>query len=692
MTNNVCKVLLCVAAVLAPSAPALASPAAAPSASPVPSPTPGPAVGNGGVAAKTTISSDEMQSSNAQNTYDAIKDVPGVTQADAKAGGGSDNLQVRGIHLGANTGYRLDGGLPMVNNIILSTEDKEQVQVLKGAGALEYGIASPAGIINYVLKRATKAPVTSISLTQNGFGQVIGNVDVGRQFGRGDQFGVRVNLAGGETGGYVNDSDGTRWLGATTADWRTKKARVRFNFERFGINVVEQAALIQNKAGKDGRIELPPIPDPYNLLSGVWARAVGVGQNISLRANYQFDDAVSLIGEVGRSDADRPRRAVGQIGNYNLVTGAGTETVTLIRDQAYVNKYANIEARLRASPGRFLENQLTVGFTRNERLFNGPVNSQATYSQNLFAPVVLPAPLYPTGPTQFLPQNSFDNDYFFTDSLVIEKRFRITGGLREINYSAADALAGGKSNQSTTSFLAPAIGGVFDLAKSLALYGSYVKSLEETGQAPINSKNAYAVLPPAQATQKEVGVRVYGGRGFAASVGYFTIDRANATTDPITKIYGLNGTNRFEGIETTVAAQLGAHWSISAGGQSMNATQRSPDDHSIDGKIPENVPKLSGSVGLGYRPSFIPGLELSGGLQYVGSRQINPQDQGTIPSVTTSNVGASYVTRINDRRIVVNLSCRNLADKRYYSSAVNGALGIAAPRTVSLTVRIASAR
>src|ERR1700730_17030663 len=130
----------------APSAPAAA--ASKPSAA--------PAAESGGVATKTTISNDEMRSSSAQNTYDAIKNVPGVTQADAKAGGGSDNLQIRGIHLDSATGYRLDGGLPMVNTLTLQTEDKEQLQVLKGAGALEYGIASPAGIINYVLKRATK--------------------------------------------------------------------------------------------------------------------------------------------------------------------------------------------------------------------------------------------------------------------------------------------------------------------------------------------------------------------------------------------------------------------------------------------------------------------------------------------------------------------------------------------------------
>jgi iron complex outermembrane recepter protein len=631
-----------------------------------------------------------MRSSSAQNTYDAIKNVPGVTQADAKAGGGSDNLQIRGIHLDSATGYRLDGGLPMNNSLILETEDKEQVQVLKGAGALEFGIASPAGIINYVLKRATKAPITAVSLSGTGFGQSIGTLDLGRSFGANQQFGVRVNLAGGDAPTYVRDGGGTRWLGAMTADWTTKRAKVRFDYEKFGINFVEQTTLLQNKPGAGGTITLPRMPDPFALLSGDWARAVGTGQNISTRGDYDAGHGISFSAEIGRSDADRPRRDVSQFGTYNLSTGKGTETVTLIQDQRYVNTYEDIEAKFRTTHAGPVENVFTVGFTRNERLFNNPVNGQATYTQYLYAPVPLAAPQFPTGPIVYLPQNSYDYDYYFSDSVVLFTKLRLSGGLRQINYSADDKLASGGANHSTTSYLAPALGGTFDLTKSFSLYGSYVKSLDQTGQAPINSANAFAVLPPAAATQKEAGVRANGRHGFEATLGYFTIDRANATTDLVTKIYAINGTNSFRGLESTLKANVAPRWTLTMGGQLMNATEHAAGDPTIDGKIPENVPRLSGAVGLDYRFRAVPGLRLNAGVQYVGARQINPQDQGTIPSVTTSSVGASYDTRINARQVTVNLTCRNLTDKRYYSSAVNGALGIAAPRTVSLSVRVAA--
>jgi iron complex outermembrane recepter protein len=640
----------------------------------------------GGVATKTTITNDELQSSNAQNTYDAIKNVPGVTQADTSAAGGSDNLQIRGIKLGSTTGYRLDGGLPIVNNIILSTEDKAQVQVLKGAGALEYGLASPAGIINYVLKRATKTPVDTVTLSTNEFGQAIAAVDLGRRFGTADEFGVRLNLAGGDTGSFTHGAGGTRFLGALTSDWTTKGTRIRLDYERFGVNIVEQAGLLLNKPDKSGHITLPSVPDPTQLLSGDWARAVGMGQNLSLRGDFQINDDMTLRAEAGRSEGQRSRRDTTQITGYNLTTGVGTETVSLIRDQASINTYTDLELKIKGSEGTFLQNALTFGYTHNGRDANNPVNGKVTYQQNIFDPIVLPAPTVPTGPIQYQPQHSTDVDYFASDSAVLFDRLRLTGGLREINYVADDQLVGAKATHTNISYLAPAVGGIFDVTRDVSFYASYVKSLEETALAPVNATNALALLPPAPSTQKEVGVRA-ARRGFNASLAYFHIDRANATIDPITNIFGLNGTNEFQGFESTVGLAVGPRWTVNVGGQYMHAIQHSPDDPTIDGKIPENVPKLSGSMNLGYRPRGVEGLQLTGGIQSVGARQLNAQDQGTLPGITTYNLGANYNGKLSGRPVVLNLTCRNLTDKQYFSSIVNGALGVAAPRTISLSLR-----
>jgi iron complex outermembrane receptor protein len=126
---------------------------------------------------------------------------------------------------------------------------------------------------------------------------------------------------------------------------------------------------------------------------------------------------------------------------------------------------------------------------------------------------------------------------------------------------------------------------------------------------------------------------------------------------------------------------------VAVGGQYMHATQHSPNDPTIDGKIPENIPKLSGNLGLTYRPLAFKGLSINAGVQGVASRQLNAQDQGVLPSVTTYSAGLAYAGKFGGKSVVLNLNCRNLTDRIYYGSIANNALGVAQPRTISLSIR-----
>jgi iron complex outermembrane receptor protein len=667
------------------------SPSPQSKASPVPqaqteSDRPAVSGSTGGVVTTTSITSDALQSSSSQSTYDALKHVPGVAPADPRGGATADALQIRGIKLSATTSYRLDGGLPIVNTIALPIEDKCRIEALKGAGALEFGVASPAGIVNYVLKRAGTVPATSLTITGNGYGQAFEALDVGRRFGGAKQFGVRVNLATGEYGSFVKGAGGTRYLETVTADWNASaRAGFQLDYEQFGVDTIEQSALLELKAVK-GVIPLPRIPDPTRLLSGAWARSVGTGRNVALRGAYDLGGGWSASAEWGRSDVRRPERNLSLIGNYDVTTGQGKETVMFVRDQRMVNMYENLAVKQRTERGAF-SNEITLGVNRNERDFNNPQNKSVVLNQNIFDPVRLAAPAPPAGAITYLPNDSRDVGYYVQDALRLFDRLRVFGGVRRIGYVSESHVTGTAVDRSTTSFLAPAAGVVYDASRSVAVYASYLKSLEETGQAPVTSANAFHVLPPAPATQREVGIRATARRA-SATLGYFTIDKGNATIDPVTNVYAVNGTVAFAGLESTLSVTVSPRLTVNAGGQIMRAAQRSQRDPSIDGKLPENTPNVSDNVGIVYRPSFAKDLTLNTGMLFIGRRQLNPQNQGTIPGVYTNTFGANWVTRVNEHRLAFNLNCTNLFDKRYYSAAVNGALGIGNPRTVTLSTRL----
>lgn len=639
-----------------------------------------------GVVTTTSIASDALQSSNTQSTYDALKHVPGVAPADPRGGATADALQIRGIKLSATTSYRLDGGLPIVNTIALPVEDKCRIEALKGAGALEFGVASPAGIVNYVLKRAGPVPATSLTITGNGYGQAFVAFDAGRTFGAAKRFGVRVNLASGEYGSFVHGAGGTRYLETVTADWTpSPRATLQVDYEQFGVDTIEQSALLELKP-VNGVIPLPKVPDPTRLLSGPWARSVGTGRNVSLRSAYDLGGGWSAVAEWGRSDGRRPERNLSLIGNYDVTTGQGKETVMFVRDQQMVNVYENLAVSQRTDHGAF-SNAVTLGVNRNERDFNNPQNKSVVLNQNIVNPVTLAAPAPPAGAITYLPNDSHDVDYYVEDALTVFGRLHVFGGVRQLSYVSESHVTSTSVDRSTTPFLAPAAGVVYDASRNVSVYASYLKSLEETGQAPVTSANAFHVLPPAPASQRELGVRARTRRG-SATVGYFTIDKGNATIDPVTNVYAVNGTVAFQGVESTLSFAVSRRLTLNAGGQIMRAAQHSGRDPSIDGKLPENTPNVSDNVGVVYRPSFATGLALNAGMLFIGRRQVNPQNQGTIPGVYVDTLGANWATRVNEHRLAFNLNCTNLFDKRYYSAAVNGALGVGNPRTITLSTRL----
>jgi iron complex outermembrane receptor protein len=481
-------------------------------------------------------------------------------------------------------------------------------------------------------------------------------------------------------------------LEALAVDWANKRALVQLDLESFGIDITENASILQNKAVSNN-ILLPRIPNATTLLSGTWAHSVASGQNYGVRGVYAFSKAFSIVAEEGHSEAFRNQRFVPQIGTINLTTGLGTETVTLIRDQYDLNTTQDIELHLDDRAGNWLANHLVFGYSDSTRDFNNPTNGSASIKNvSIYAANPQVVVVQASGPLVFNPQNDNNWDYFVHDQLdLFGNRLHAIAGIRKINFFGDfQAPTTRNFNIDTQTVWAPGYGLVADITPNVSLYGDYVKSLQEGGQAPANSANAYQVLPPATAQQSEVGIREQSGL-VSATFAYFSLELANALTNPTTNIYALNGTETFDGLESTVAYNVGGGLSLVGSGQYMHAFQTAADP-TINGFRPENTPIVSGSVGLRYAPPGTRGTSVFADLLSTGPRMINPQNQGIISQVTLLNTGFQFLVRNHDSRYNVIVTCKNCMNKPYWSSAVNGALGIGQPRTVQLYVRALAGR
>jgi iron complex outermembrane recepter protein len=623
---------------------------------------------------------DQQQPS---DSYEALRGAAGISSS---AGASvADNVSIRGIALEGRTSFRLNGALPINNFLAMPLEDKQAEEALKGAAALLFGIASPSGIVNLVTKRAGDTPNASIGISGTTNGEIVGSVDVGRRFGPDNQFGLRVNAAGGHLSSSINDVEGTRRFVSVAADWRpTNRLSFKLDFEDYERSFTEQST-IGLLSPVNGKITIPAVPDPNKLLSGDWATYRAQAQNILLRADYKVTDNWSVLAEAGRAETDRDARDLSTLMNYNPITGQGTLVTKLVRDQDYVNKYARVEANGKFNTGSLLQHHLTFGLMYNDRYQNNPSVQSVSTPQNLFNPVVLPAPVRTT-PIVDLPQDSRDTGVYIYDAVTIANRLTVIGGMRRTDYSLTAQQATGPSTHFQTTNYSPAIGVTFLLRPDTSLYASYMTGLQETGLAPSTAVNAFQTLPPTVAKQKEVGIRSSALFGFNSTIAYFDINRGTAQLNS-QNVFLVDGRSTYRGVEASIGGEVNRAWSFNVAGQYLHARTSGASNPALSGTQPENTPDFTLSMSVTYHPGILPGSSLTAGMFRTGAQAVNNANQAFIPAYTVYTLGAGYTTRIAGHRTTLALNVNNLANDRHYSAAGNGLLIVGPARSIRFSAR-----
>ena len=651
------------------------------------------------------IVSGKALAENEQEGYaEAVKHVAGVAPANSK-GSANDSIYIRGIKLNLFSNYRINGGLPVAGVITMPNEDKARLETLKGANALQFGVASPAGIINMITKRAGENDVTSFSGAVSSFGQYGGTFDVGRRLGSEGQLGIRVNGSATELENGVRGLDGDGEFGSAGIDYRASdRLTLQGDFEYYRKHVPEQAG-VSLLDPVNGKVPITPVPDPRNLLSGPWAMYTPETGNAQMRADYLVADNLKVVAEAGRSYSDRSRFTT-RIGNYDINTGAGGVVRVSTVSQNYRNSFGMLELQSAFSTS-VLAHELTFGGSVTDRRAETPLNRKEfilKQTQNIFDPIALNAPNFTGSPTALPLQISRDGGAYVYDTISFHPRApRLLLGMRytedyENNGKTYNPVSCVKCGANTSWVALPSFGALWDVLPGVTVFGSYMEGLEAGGTAPANAYNANEILAAQVSKQKEVGLRTTYFRGISASVSLYDIDKANAVTDPNPNPYcGGNpacyvnsGQINYKGLETTVNAELTRLFTLDLGWQWLRAIQNSPDPK-FNGLAPENTPKAIGNVRLGFRMPWVKGLTLNAGASGVTSRYVNFQQQGTIPGYVLYSAGASWVTShpmINARRVTFLLAVDNLANLRYWNSVQTGTYGIGMDRTVKMTIKM----
>lgn len=638
-------------------------------------------------ATVNTVTSAVIELQGADSVYDVLRNVAGVTRQQ-NGGDTFDQLVIRGIGVENRTNYRLNGSLAIPNVSEIPMENKERVEVLKGASALYYGFTSPAGIVNFVTKRAGATPVVTVGVRMDNQRGLQSFVDVGRQFGDEKQYGLRVNAAGGSLGSAIDGVNGSREFLSAAFDWRVNRdLTIKADFEQYRKRTTEQAG-ITRAAAVNGVITLPNLPDPKKLLGPGWADFDAEVTTTQLRADYAISADWALMVEAGRSEAQRDR-ALASFSNYNVTTGAGRITGN-VQHLGQTSQLLRSELFGTFATGG-LQHELTLGVARNERS-QDPVFQRnyggATTTQNLYNPVAIGAlalTALPTVPTTGA-QDSRELGLYALDRITISPAWQLVAGLRHTQYQSSQAPSAtlpliAYDVRKTT----PLVALTYKFTPALAVYGSYAQGVEEGDIAPAGTANQNQRMAPGVSKQKEVGLRWQTPGGTLLSAALFDILRPGSYTDA-NNTFVASGRQSYRGLELSAQGLLTKQLAWQASAQALSVQFRDINAQ-YNGRMPENTARHTASLFLSYDIEALPGLSVNGGAYYTGRRPVDDLDQAFIDGYTLFDLGARYVTQLFGKRTQWQLNIENAADKRYWSAA-GTRLAVGMPRLVKASVKI----
>jgi iron complex outermembrane receptor protein len=640
------------------------------------------------------IPQEVLVSQQAQGLIDALKNTAGVTASQLGTTVYS-NMSIRGITVENRGNFRLDGSLPIVNLIDLPVEDKERVEVLKGASALYYGFTTPAGIVNMTMKRPTLQPLLETTLSANDHGAAAIHVDAGGTVGK---LGARVNAVYGGVDSGIDNTYGHRALFATAIDYKpTDKLTLSFDGEYIHKKITEPGIFFLSAPKSTisnlyPAITLPSLVNAKSNFGPRWASYDATEFNWLGRAYYKINDAWDFTFEGGQSQMVRDRHfSMLTLSNAGAVSGAGTLTVYLQPGGSYRNRNWRSELAGTFYTGPFLHNVL-FGYSQNIRDQAATTSTKLNFAQNYLSPVDIPGD-ESMGPRIGATTRIDDRGAYLFDRVQYGDWLNLLMGVRSTDYTESNV-----TTNTVTYHARPtsaSYGVVIKPKTWVSLYGTYIEGLESTAATPSTAANAGAQLPPTESKQKEMGVKIEPKRGLLFQAGWFNIDRGAAYTDA-NNYYVLDGKYRYEGTELNLTGDVTRDLSIYASAVIMNARQIEGAATKVSGGtvtptqvglLVENTAKHTYSLAGEYRLNrWVKGLSMTAAVYTIGKRAVNPLNEAFIPGYTTYDLGLSYATDIEGHRTIFRINGQNITDVKYWAATGANYLAQGAPAQVKFSV------
>ena len=668
----------------------------------------------------TVVTRDLMTNQVARLLSDVVQNDASV-QDDYVPVGYYGDYQIRGFNVDLATGLEING-LTIAGEQDVPLENKERVEILNGLAGVTNGVASGAGLINYVTK--SPAAVRDFEFATDQYGTAYGALDFGRFFGSRKQVGTRLNLAGERIETYMSGTQGWRGLGAGEMDWKiSPHTTFASNFEYqhktegdgSGYQLLGGTTLPDiNRIFRSTMLgEQPWAPpdtyDTYNTgvrfnftLSPLWTGFAAASYSHSLIQDnviYAYGSAIDPV-TFAVACPNAPNAPA------YFFCPDGTYGIYDYRDPNELRTDSEAEAMLTGQvKAGGVTHVLTFGgeiFKRNVQMPgfysatspyspDGIVQDGAVYTylgaENIYKPLIqypIENPVQKAGPRR-LYINSHQASAIVQDRIQIPGHIQIIAGgrydmLRDHNYSAWATDPTAAPIFTDKPVWMPQYAITLNPRKTVTLYANYGVMLSLGPQGPWWVDNANQFLAPYNTRQIEGGAKYEPGQRILIAGDYFFM-RA-----PFFYPQVLAGPNSFcpsgaagdlcfvsqgrethDGVELNAQGEAASWLRLHASVAGIHAISQNSGTPTYNNKQVINVPRFHSVVFADVSLRRIAGLYLMPGWSFTSLKYAMRDDSVSVPSYNLFNLGLRYTPGGEQSRVTFRVYSTNITDKKYWS-------------------------
>ncbi|MFQ4136840.1 TonB-dependent siderophore receptor [Nodosilinea sp. PGN35] len=544
----------------------------------------------------------------------------------------------------------------------LSTNDVEQVEILRGPASVLFGQGEPGGILNLVSKQPLGEPFYSVGATVGSFSTFGGNTDLTGPLTEDGSVRYRLNLSYENVGSFRDFVDGERLLVSPTLTWDIGPDT--------SINFFSQYARDRETIDEgipftaDGPVDVP--------------RSRFVGEDFGEFSQDQFTLGYRLNHDLNEDWSLRhatqylqysPRRFWPAYDFFDETTG-DIDRTEYFAGGNYRRLFTNAEAVGRFSTGS-VNHQVLVGVEYRNVLEQPEFQFSNFYTPiNVFNPVYTGIP-YAIEPEFFRDDTISTWGFYAQDQIEVLPNLKFLAGIRydvASQFRTTQDLGDPREDfTQTDSAFSPRLGVVYQPIEPVSLYASYTRSFSPSFGASLNADGSN--FDPETGQQFEVGAKVDISDRLSLNLALFDLRRQNVRTPDLTnpRLSVQTGEVTSRGIELNLGGEILPGWNITSSYTFLDATVTRDNRPAVQGNRVANAPDNQFSLWSTYeiQEGDLQGLGFGLGLFYLSDRAGDLRNTFTLPSYFRTDAALFY-RRDNWR---AQLNVENLFNINYFTAS-----------------------